>query len=262
MNTPRKQIDFLPERYRQAKKRRHTSYWRLAVTLVFVVAFTGAAGGLYVAQRDVRRRSWEIDKLHAAAQVQNALLATKQAELNKLNVYASLVTHLRHPWPKSNIFRRLTATLPPEIVLAKVHVRSTPKEIMTGGGEAATATTGEPTTPTIEADLAEMQRQADEEVVVVALEGTTRDQTALHVYLQSLAGSPLFLTAELISVEAATGEQAAASGDRFTAAVHVRPGWSRPGGPQESDVEFDRRELLRGETAPPELTQVSAEGER
>src|SRR5690606_34545237 len=46
-------IDFLPERYRQAKKRRHTSAWRLAVTLVFVVAFVGAAGGLYVAQRDV-----------------------------------------------------------------------------------------------------------------------------------------------------------------------------------------------------------------
>lgn len=262
MNIPRKQIDFLPERYRQAKKRRHTSYWRLAVTLVFVVAFTGAAGGLYVAQRDVRRRSLEIDKLHAAAQVQNALLATKQAELNKLNVYASLVTHLRHPWPKSKIFQRLTATLPPEIVLAKVHVRSTPKEKMTDGGEAATATTSEPTTPTIEVDLAEMQRKADEETVVVALEGTTRDQTVLHVYLQSLAGSPLFVTAELISVEAATGEQAAASGDRFTAAVHVRPSWNRPGGPQESDVELDHDELLRHESARLGLTQLSAEGER
>ncbi|MBA4018352.1 MAG: hypothetical protein C0483_14395 [Pirellula sp.] len=233
-----KPIDFLPERYRQAKKRRHTSFFRLGVTLLFVAAFAAAAGGLHFKQLDVRRQSENINKQYAAAQSQSALLANKQAELAKLNVYAALVTHLRHPWPKSRLIDELVAPLPPEVVLAKVEITAVPRPmIATGEAAAASTDSAEAKKPTVETDLATLRTQAEQEDILIHIEGTTHDQTSLHLYLQALLASRLFVAAELTAVEAAPTngpvEQAtpAVRRDRFTAVVKVRPAYGLPGGP-------------------------------
>lgn len=233
-----KPIDFLPERYRQAKKRRNTSYYRLGVTILFVVAFAAAAGGLHIKQLDVRRQSEHINKQYAAAQAQSALLANKQSELAKLNVYAALVTHLRHPWPKSRLIDELVAPLPSEVMLSKVEIMAVPRPaIATGEAAAAGSDTSTTAKPSVETDLATLRSQAEQEDVVIQIEGTTHDQTALHLYLQSLLASKLFSAAELTSVEAAPSNGAteptptAVRKDRFTAVVKVRPAYGLPGGP-------------------------------
>lgn len=229
-------IDFLPERYRQAKKRRHTSFYRLGVTMLFVVAFAAAAGGLHFKQLDVRRQSENINKQYAAAQAQSALLANKQAELAKLNVYAALVTHLRHPWPKSRIIDELIAPLPAEVVLSKVEILAEPRPAA-ATGEAAAGSETEQKTPSVETDLATLRSQAEQEDILIHVEGTTRDQTALHLYLQMLLASRLFSAAELTAVEAAPANGSAEPSasavrqDRFTAIVKVRPAYGLPGGP-------------------------------
>lgn len=232
-----KPIDFLPERYRQAKKRRHTSFYRLGVTMLFVLAFAAAAGGLHFKQLDVRRQSENINKQYAAAQAQSALLANKQAELAKLNVYAALVTHLRHPWPKSRLIDELIAPLPAEVVLSKAEIVAVPRPAVATGEAAATGSEAEQTKPSVETDLATLRSQAEQEDILIHVEGTTHDQTALHLYLQALLASRFFSAAELTAVEAAptngSAEPSAAAvrRDRFTAIVKVRPAYGLPGGP-------------------------------
>ena len=232
-----KPIDFLPERYRQAKKRRHTSFYRLGVTMLFVLAFAAAAGGLHFKQLDVRRQSENINKQYAAAQSQSALLANKQAELAKLNIYAALVTHLRHPWPKSRMIDELIAPLPAEVVLSKVEILAAPRPAVTTGEATAAGSETEPKKPSVETDLAALRSQAEQEDILIHVEGTTHDQTALHLYLQSLLASRLFSAAELTAVEAAPTNGStetsatAVRHDRFTAIVKVRPAYGLPGGP-------------------------------
>ena len=233
-----KPIDFLPERYRQAKKRRHTSFYRLGVTMLFVLAFAAAAGGLHFKQLDVRRQSENVNKQFAAAQAQSALLANKQAELAKLNVYAALVTHLRHPWPKSRLIDELIAPLPAEVVLSKVEITAVPRPVVATGEAATAGSDGSAATkPNVETDLATLRSQAEQEDILIHVEGTTHDQTALHLYLQALLASRLFTAAELTAVEAAPTNGTVDSSttevrrDRFTAIVKVRPAYGLPGGP-------------------------------
>jgi Tfp pilus assembly protein PilN len=247
-----KTIDFLPERYRQAKKRRYTSYYRLAVTVFFIVAFAGAAGELHYKQHEIRKQSEQVNNQFAAAQAKSNLLASKQAELEKISVYAAVVTHLRHPWPRSRVLADLTEPLPEEVALTRIELRTAPREIVRTGEAASTGDTGEPKQPDIHTDLATLREQAEAEMVLIDLEGSTTDQTSLHLYLRALLASPLIHTAELTQVEAAAQSSdvtvtETVRTDRFTAVVKLRPGWGLSGGPQTEP-----------EVAPPATTEATA----
>ncbi|MGC3971073.1 MAG: hypothetical protein QM775_28175 [Pirellulales bacterium] len=188
-------------------------------------------------------------------------MAAKQAELTKLNVYAALLTHLRHPWPRSRVLDELTVPLPDEVSLVRIELRGVPRELVRSGEAAASADSAEQKKPSIETDLAALREQSEREEVVIALEGTTIDQSVLHIYLQSLAVSPLVATAELTQVEATpAGNQlvdsastaAGSRSDRFTAVIKLRPGWGLPGGPQT------RPEATSPEAAPAESTATKS----
>jgi Tfp pilus assembly protein PilN len=226
-----KTIDFLPERYRQATKRRRTSYWRLIVTGLFVVAFAGAAGGLYFIERDVRKRWEHVNSLHAAAQAQQMLVAAKQLELAELRHRADLATFLRHPWPRSRIVHETLVGLPQEVSVERIRIHGAERPKMKTG-EVVSSNAGEATTKaaTAETDLHDLRGTAEAIDVLVTLEGITLDQPALHVYLQTLAASKLFVKAELTSIEAATGDNTGGEA-KFAVRIVVRPGWGMTGGP-------------------------------
>ncbi|MCE9605274.1 MAG: PilN domain-containing protein [Planctomycetia bacterium] len=231
-----KTIDFLPERYRQATKRRRTSYWRLGVTVLFLVAFAAAAGGLFLIERDVRGRYEQTNALHAAAQAQQMLVANKQLELTELRNRAELATFLRHPWPRSRIVHEALVNLPQEVTIERLHlhVAERPKVRV---AEAAAAV--ESTTPKIanaESDLTALRTALEAVDLLVTLEGITFDQPALHVYLQALAASKLFVKAELTSIEAVTGDSSGGE-VRFAVRIVVRPGWGMPGGPSAEEAQ-------------------------
>lgn len=226
-----KTIDFLPERYKQATKRRRTSYWRLIVTGLFVLAFASAAGGLFFIERDVRSRWEHVNSLHAAAQAQQMLVASKQLELAELRHRADLATFLRHPWPRSRIVHEALAGLPQEVSVERIKIHSAERP-KAKSGEVVSSSGSETTkkAATAETDLNDLRSTAEAIDVLVTLEGITLDQPALHVYLQTLAASRLFVKAELTSIEAATGDNTGGEA-KFAVRIVVRPGWGMPGGP-------------------------------
>lgn len=231
-----KNIDFLPERYRQATKRRRTSYWRLVVTGMFVVAFAGAAGGLFFVERDVRKQWEHVNSLHAAAKAQQMLVATKQAELADLRHKADLATFLRHPWPRSRIVHEALIGLPQEVGIERIRIHTAERpKVKTG--EVASSPSSETTkkAATAETDLNELRESVEALDVLVTLEGITLDQPALHVYLQSLAASKLFVKAELTSIEASTGDNTGGE-SKFAVKIVVRPGWGMTGGPHPDET--------------------------
>lgn len=232
-----KTIDFLPERYRQATKRRRTSYWRLAVTGLFVVAFAGAAGGLFVIERDVRSQYERMNSLHAAAQAQQMLVANKQLELAELRNRADLATFLRHPWPRSRIVHEALSSLPEEVMIERVrlHTADRPKSRVSEAAAPVVESTTKKAA-TAETDLHDLRAAVEAVDLLVTLEGMTVDQAALHVYLQSLATSRLFVKAELTSIEASTGDQSGGE-SRFAVRIVVRPGWGMTGGPSAEEMQ-------------------------
>ena len=252
-----KTIDFLPERYRQATKRRRTSYWRLIVTGLFLVAFAAAAGGLFVVERDVRRRYELSNQLHAAAQSQQMLVANKQLELAAVRHRAELATFLRHPWPRSRLVHEALSGLPNEVTIERVRIHSTERPRTKVVEAVAVVAEGETTKKAdAEADLNELRAALEAVDLLVTLEGITKDQPALHVYLQSLAGSKLFIKAELTSIEALTGADNASEA-KFAVRIVVRPGWGMPGGPSAEEAEPVEEAVTRNDaTARPNVTLV------
>jgi len=244
-----KTIDFLPERYRQATKQRRTSYWRLVVTGFFILAFAGAAGGLFLVERDVRRRYNDMNALHAAAQSQQMLVANKQAELSEMRKRAELATFLRHPWPRSRIVHEAMTSLPAEVTIERVRIHTTERP-KTRVVEAAVPVVegATPKAESAETDLEKLRAAIEAVDLLVTLEGITQDQPALHVYLQSLAGSKLFVKAELTSIEALTGDNNAGEA-RFAVRIVVRPGWGMPGGPSAEESEPSEAADSQSETA-------------
>jgi hypothetical protein len=244
--TKTKTIDFLPEKYRQATDRRRTSYWRVFVAILFVGTFAATAVGMYSRQRSVRREYDAIIAQYAAAQAQEAMVVQREARVAELRVYAELVTLLRHPWPRSRLIGDLFATLPPGVVVERFRITSE-KRPVTKIGEAAAPASTETAEKNASTDLADLRRAAEEHNVVIRLEGETADQSALHLYLQSLLRGKLFVDAEIESIEAT--READSGRSRFTARAVVLPAWGMPGGPTVEPAATPHNEVAGG-TAP------------
>jgi Tfp pilus assembly protein PilN len=225
-------IDFLPDKYRQATKRRRTSYWRGAVALMFAGVFAASAGGVTLVRRDVGLEHQQVSVKHAAATAADAQLKQKEARLAELRTYAELVTFLRHPWPRSRILGELFAALPASVTLDKLRIVAEARPAAAGGEVGGEATPE--TAKTAATDLAELRRTTEAQDVVVRLEGTTADQPALHAYVQRLGGNRLFLSADVEQIEAVRENNVRTS--RFTLRVVVRPGWGLPGGPTPEEL--------------------------
>ena len=231
MTQPVKIIDFLPEKYRQATKRRQTSYWRAVVVVLFGAVFAATAGGVFIVERKVQSEYVIVAAKHAAASEADLRLKQKEAKLAELQSYADLITFLRHPWPRSRIVHELLVVLPEGVTIEKLRILSEPKTVAVSE---APAETGEAAAKNVGADLATLRDAAIAADLVVRLEGMTDDQPALHGYLQRLVGPGFFINAEVEQIESVRTGNVRMS--KFTARVVVRPGWGMPGGPSETDL--------------------------
>lgn len=222
-----KPLDFLPEKYRQATKRRRTTYWRGLVVVLFLGVFAACATGLTMVDREVRRELERVNLHYAAATSHDTLLKEKEARLAVLTEYADLLTFLRHPWPRSRIIETLFRGLPDGVTIDALHLGYEARQGTTPAAVVAAATTAK--TKTAADDLADLRTALEAQNLVARLEGTTSDPPGLHAYLQSLVGGGLFTDAEVEQIEAVRSGGVATS--KFTARIVVRPGWGLPGGP-------------------------------
>jgi hypothetical protein len=194
-----------------------------------------------VGQRGLHRRvEAELAQVNAqfiATQGQSVQLSAMEQALAARRTEAELLTYLRHPWPRTQILAKVFESLPDTIVLSRVRVQ---RDVIPGANSAVAAGTtpaaaeaaaqAEAKLSPAERDFNKLRNETDATQTVVLLDGTSEDDTMLHVYLGTLAASGLFSNAELTSLE--SGDHSAEHNHaRFTARVIVRPGYGQRGGP-------------------------------
>lgn len=232
-------IDFLPASYREKSAQRKTQAWRgFALAAFGALLAAGWLGQLEIrslveAQLDDVRQQYE----HVLDQGQK--LAALQTELRAARAEAELYTYLRHPWPRTQLLASIAAPLTDAITLRKLCMRQeeangTPllppvANIPVPTGAAADSKTGEAQLPPAERALKKLRAALDEAPLTVTLEGVSRDNASLHVYVGKLAESDWFSAVELRSVERSPNDQAASL--RFVARLVVRPSYGHPSRP-------------------------------
>ncbi|HEX4131332.1 MAG TPA: hypothetical protein VHZ24_14930 [Pirellulales bacterium] len=230
-------IDFLPPRYREARAQRHAHVWRGLVLLGFGGLIGLAAFGQYEIRRKVEHESATVRDHYLAVQSQQLRLTALQQSLAVAETRAELLTYLRHPWPRTQILSGLFKSLPESITLLRVRIAREPA----GGAVAAAlaippeASTGaEKLTPS-QIDLRRLQREIEAMQTVVLIDGMSADDTALHVYLSTLAECGMVAKAELTSLEN-SGPEKSGGRAQFAARVVIKPGYGQRGGPTTPPV--------------------------
>jgi len=235
-----KDIDFLPQRFRDRRAARKSNIWRWAV----LVAFGGLVSASFVGQTYVR-----LGMQSQLRQIENAYLATKAAQMaldtiqtqgRKVDDEADLYTFLRHPWPRTQILNRVVAPLPQEVTLMRLHigrdVMKPVQDVLMPGVikpvEAAAVKSDKPQGTPSARDLKQLREECETRRVIVELSGVTSDLTALHGYLNALARERVFSQAELTSIESLGKENDRRS--KFAARLVVAPGYGQRGGPTSS----------------------------
>jgi hypothetical protein len=172
--------------------------------------------------------------LYDQAVRQNAEIARLQAELQVVQAEAELITYLRHPWPRTQLLQAVVDPLPEAITLREVTIARDSNR----GAETMDRVpqfdrqTQEQTLaklPRAARDLKTLREQFDRMPVVIRLVGSTGDDGAPHRYVAELGKNPLFVKADLVSLENATTDREGKL--EFKAVVMIRPGYGLPDGP-------------------------------
>jgi Tfp pilus assembly protein PilN len=235
-------IDFLPEGYRQKTVRRKDWLWRVLVVVAFV-ALVAAATWI----QQVRRRSAEA-RLALARQSEEAVnfqlqtLRGLQERLSALRQRAELIAYLHHPWPRTQILAEALLPLPDSVRLEELHVRQRPADEPTGRRGQRYVPESLPSErdldglPPAVADLKRISREGESQPVTVLLIGTTTDAERLLAYVGQMKKVRLFSDAELLTIESRPEPGRDAESLQFRVRITVRPGIGQPGGPAESDA--------------------------
>jgi hypothetical protein len=223
-----KNIDFLPDIYRQRAALRRARVWWCIV----VVLFGGTIGSSIAAQvwlrMSLKRQLAQVEGEFVASQAQVKELATLQAQIAKSAQEASLFTYLQHPWPRTQLLAQVVQPLPRSIRLTQIHIREEdlPRETPQSGpvhrGQEPEVKLQPP-----EEDLAKLQLESDFKQTVIELQGFTPEVSRLHEYVAALNASPLIAATHVKSLESDPDPQHLRT--RFTLRLIVQPGYGQRG---------------------------------
>jgi Tfp pilus assembly protein PilN len=217
-----RQIDFLPDRFRNAKVKRHASVWRLALAVMFAAMLSAAAIYQWHLLRQARYELARVDQQHQSATALTKRLAEVQQQLVPLDKVAQLLAYLNSPWPKSQLVAAALADVPDSVVLHRLEIdfakaNEEPSTSLAANPEtAAPATTG----PSADRDFERLKQTYDRGRWMISVAGASSSLSELHVYLAKLEQQPLFATVELVSIEAAA---AGTNQSKFVVRIFVKP---------------------------------------
>jgi Tfp pilus assembly protein PilN len=246
-----KQIDFLPEVYRERMKLRRARVWWGIVVLIFGVAIGSTAAAQYWLKSSVEQQYAELETQFIAAQEQVKRLAQLQADNRTAGQWAGLVTYLEQPWPKSQLVVEVIRPLPESIILTELVIgeEETVRPVEEAGPRRRGPREVEPQAtkiPPAQADLDQIRRSHDLKRAVIEISGTAQDDAPLHEYVTQLGRSPLIAKARIKSF----GRAATASVQTpksFTVQVEFR---ASHGQPDEAPAGGSPDRLAQGETNP------------
>jgi len=228
-------IDFLPARYRERSTRRKTQVWRMTVVAVLGAAVGAAAIGQYVLQQAVAFEIETVAGSHAAAAARNTQFTRLQKQLQQAESNATLYAYLKHPWPRTRILHELTSAVPRSVVLQQLNVVSevrpvTQSAISPRRRRRTAEQDNTSSLPPASRDFKLLQTRIDRSQVVARASGITSQASELHAFITRLNKSPLFVRAELTSLESVEGENPARLA-RFEIRVLVTSPHATPAAP-------------------------------
>jgi hypothetical protein len=206
-----KNLDFLPDIYRQRASLRHARLWWGAVVVIFGTAIGFAAGAQYLMRLRVQRELREITPQFAESQSRVQELIALQAQVTEAGRSARLVTWLEHPWPTSQIMAEVVRPLPESIRLTEIHIveETVVRKAQPTAGPRRRSPKDEegPQLSAAEADLAQLQAEAEDRQTIIRVNGMTRDVAAVHAYVDEVGKSSIFASAEIKSLETLPDEK-------------------------------------------------------
>ncbi|HLA84915.1 MAG TPA: hypothetical protein VJL29_08980 [Thermoguttaceae bacterium] len=229
-------IDFLPDGYRQQHSGHNVRLWRVVVVAAFLLMLSAASLVQYYRLCRVRGRLEQFTAQYSAAQAQNAQLARLQSELTGATADADLRTYLRHPWPRTQLLAAILAPLPDSVTLKQLEIKvegeTRRRQSVQDARRESTDGQAMPKLPA-QQDLALFREQRDKAGVSAVLSGRASDLPALHRYVEEVGRNSLVELAELDSLESVTGaENDVPEGTMsFVVVVDFRSGYGQPNGP-------------------------------
>jgi hypothetical protein len=225
-----KNIDFLPEIYRQREIMRRARLWWGIVVVIFGSAIGVAASAQAWLKHTLVQQLDDLTPPYAAAQAQVKELSSLQVEINKAGHEASLYTFLESPWPRTQLLAELVQPLATTIRLTQIHlaeedqarsaIQAGPRNLKADEEAAAKATPSEK-------DLAKLQSETERRQTSIEIDGHTTDVQRLHRYVEDINRAPLIAAANIKSLEGAASNQQGQT--RFTLRAIVRPGYCQRG---------------------------------
>lgn len=237
-----KDINFLPDHYRQRNELRRARWWWGICAGIFggVVAITMCTQ--WTLRRGVYQQLALVEPLYQAARNHDQQFVSLQKDVTQQGETAALYIYLQHPWRRSQILAAVVQHLPTEVTLAAIDlklenrpqttVEATSSTRKRGTQETATQDKGK--TPE-QRDLAKLRSEYDVQNTVVELRGTTVDDAQLHAYVAKLTEHPLLSSVRLQSLEALAGDTKQTK-SRFVVRMQLKPGYGQPNGPEIGEV--------------------------
>jgi hypothetical protein len=224
-----KEIDFLPQRYRDQDAKRQAVAWRLVVLALFGGVVAAAAVVQLAYRSTVKGTLDQVRPQFAQAQAKTQMLQARQNELSDAAAAATLCALLESPWPRTQILATIFDPLPATTTIEELHVAQQEKPAAPGiSAENAPApaapadANAAAAIPLAKQDLLTLQAESQARQTIAHLTGTTSNMKELNEYLERLQSSKLIVRVELLSLEHdMTSPEAPLL--RFTAQVTIRP---------------------------------------
>ena len=228
-----KNLDFLPEIYKQQGELRRARVWWGAVVVIFGTAIGLAAGTQFWLRHSIRRQLDELEPQFVQAQKQTQELSGLNAQIVKAGRSAGLITFLEDPWPRTQVLAELVRPIPKSVQLTRIQIGE--EEVLRAAQSNGSAhrrgrqeEEDGPKLSPVEQDLAQLRADAEKRQAFVDLEGQTQDVTELHAYVAEIGRSALFASAQIKSLEATPGDTLPIQ-TKFTVRANVRPGYAVSG---------------------------------
>lgn len=256
-----KNIDFLPEIYKQQGELRRARVWWGAVVLIFGTAIGLAAGAQFWLRHSIQRQLRELQPQFAQAQQQAGELASLNAQITKAGRAAGLFTFLEAPWPRTQVLAELIRPLPKSVQLNRIQIgeEEVLRAAQANGSARRRGRQAEedgPQLSPLEQDLAQLRTDAERRQTFVDLDGRTQDVAELHAYVAEIGRSALFSSAQIRSLEAAPGDTLPVQ-TNFTVRAVLRPGYAVLGG--QSTTPIQPAVTRSGESAMEQLARGGGE---
>lgn len=216
------QIDFLPDKYRQARSQKTTRNWqRIVLCILGMLLVTGGAGDRMNVQRLIAKRNQlrasllETQRHLAPDDSSNQLTRSRSDD-------AKLLTLLSMRPSTSRILTEIAGSTPANVTLKTVVITehaqadSTSAPAVKKRKGATSATSLAP----VAQDLTGLQTEFEQRRLLVQVEGTATGDGDVSQFLASLEGAELFREVRLKYSETLDGP--ASSGRKFAFDAHLR----------------------------------------